>query len=360
MRVALVTSLERGGPVEHAITLAGGLTAGGVAVRAICATQELAQRFAGAGAEPVVIPLRTTSDVRSALAIRRGLGDADVVHAHDRRAGLWTRVLPRPGSARLVYTVHGLPEPYLPPPAGPERPGLRALIGYRGLDALLARRADGVVTPSRAVADVLVARVGYPRGQITVVPNGIAIGPRGAPHDGAVGTLSVLEPVKGLDVFLQAAARLAPDRPGLAFTIHGEGSLGGELRALAGRLGIADRVGFPGHTPSAQALGGLAVLALPSLMENVPLALLEAMAAGVPVVASRVGGIPETAPEQTAQLVPSGDPEALAAAIGRLLDDPALARAQAGAAREHVEREHSVAVMTERLLAVYERTLGRA
>jgi glycosyltransferase involved in cell wall biosynthesis len=355
VNVALVTSLERGGPIEHAVALAGALVARGVGVRAICANTELADRFAAAGAQPVLVALRGPWDLPRALRMRRALRGVDVVHAQDRRAGLWTRVLPRPGHAALVYTVHGLPDPYLPAPAGPGRPGLRALVAYRGLDALLARRADAVVTPSEAMADALVARVGYARGRLTVVPNGISVPSSPIARGEAVGTLSVLEPVKGLDVFVEAAALLAPGRPALAFAVFGEGTLDAELRERARRLGMDGCITFFGHVPADQALERLAVLALPSFMENAPLALLEAMAAGVPVVASRVGGIPETAPEGTALLVEPGDPAALAEAIARLLDDPELASRQSAAARAYVQRERSEAEMVRRLLEVYER-----
>jgi glycosyltransferase involved in cell wall biosynthesis len=360
VKVALVTSLERGGPVEHAITLAGGLADRGIDVRAVCADETLARRFTAAGADAIVLALRGPWDLPRALSVRRQVRDADVVHAQDRRAGLWTRALPRPRGAALVYTVHGLPDPYLPAPAGPPRPGLRALLAYRGLDALLARRADAVVTPSHAMADVLVARLGYRRDRLTVVANGVPVGPLRQTTGTAVGTLSVLEPVKGLDVFVDAVALLAVERRELPFTIFGEGSLDGELRRRVHRLGLDDRIAFPGHTPAGEAFERLAVLALPSVMENVPLALLESMAAGVPVVASAVGGIPETAPDGTALLVEPGDAGALAAAIGLLLDDPQRARVQAVAAHEYVRRERSAGVMADRLVAVYERARGRA
>ena len=88
-------------------------------------------------------PLRHQLDVGGARRMRHALAGVDVIHGQDRRAGLWIRLLPPAGAAR-VYTVHGLPEPYLPPPAGPERPGWRARLAYRGVDALLAppRRRD--------------------------------------------------------------------------------------------------------------------------------------------------------------------------------------------------------------------------
>ena len=354
MKVALVTSLDGGGPVEHALVLAQGLSDAGVAVRTVCATSTLAARFAATGAEVIILPLRSPWDVAHGLAVRRATLDVEIIHAQDRRAGLWTRLLPRSPGTALVYTVHGLPDPYLPPPAGPLKPGLRAALAYRGLDVALTRRADAVVTPSSAVAEALVSRLGYPKSALTVVRNGVQLRPP-APTGAAVGTLSVLEPVKGLDVFLQAAQQLALERPGLPIIIFGAGSQEAALRGLARDLGLADRVEFAGHTPALEALGRLAVLALPSLMENCPMAMLEAMAAGVPVVASRVGGIPEMAPTGAASLVPAGNPRALSDAIGALLDNAAGRRAQAARARAHVEQEASQAVMTERMVAVYHR-----
>jgi hypothetical protein len=102
MKIALVTTLAGGGPPEHALVLARGLAASGAVVRAICGGRELADRFAAAGAETVVAPLRGTGDVAGARRQRAALAGVDVVHPHDRRAGLWTRVWPQP--AARVYT----------------------------------------------------------------------------------------------------------------------------------------------------------------------------------------------------------------------------------------------------------------
>lgn len=353
MRVGLVSTLDAGGPVEHTVTLAAGLVEAGVAVDAVCATAAIARRLERAGVRAVVLPLRHQLDVAGARAVRRALAGVDVIHGQDRRAGLWIRLLP-PAGARRVYTVHGLPEPFLPPPVGSARPGLRAQLAYRGIDALLAGRADAVVTVSHALERELVTRLGWPAERITVIPNGVALDPPLAAAGELVGTLSSFAPVKGLDVFLEAAAALASGRPEARFALFGDGPEGAALRARARELGLDGAVSFPGRVPARSALARLAVLVLPSYMENGPLALLEAMAAGVPVVATRVGGVPELAPPGTAQLVAPGDPAAIAAAIGRLLDDPGLARAQAEAARRHVEETGGAGAMVARTLALYE------
>ncbi len=357
MRVALVTSLLEGGPLEHTLVLSRALARANLDVRVVCASRELAERFRGPGVAAAAIPLRHQLDAVNAVRIRRLLSGSDVVHAQDRRAALWTRALP-PRGAAVVQTVHGLPDPYLPPPAGRERPGLLATLAYRGVDAKLAWRAAAVITPSRAVAGVLTDRLGYPGDRLAVVPNGIELGaPPAAPGD-AIGTLAALEPVKALDVLVDAAPAVLARHPERRFAVFGAGSQAAALRDRAAARGLADRLAFPGRRPAREALAGLGVFVLCSLYENSPMALLEAMAAGVPAVATRVGGVPEIAVDGTAELVPARDPAALAAAILRLLDEPERARRQALAARRRVEREHGADVMAERTLDVYRHALA--
>jgi glycosyltransferase involved in cell wall biosynthesis len=339
MRVCLVTSIERGGPLEHAILLARGLAGRGLKVEAVCATTDAARRFAAVGAEAHVLPLRRPCDPLQAIRIARVANRADVVHAHDRRSGLWTRVVPGVRRPVRVYTAHGLPDAFLPPYAGRPRRTVRDTVAYRWLDAALAHRAHAVVVPSLAAADLLASEVGYPAERMTVIANGVD--PRGvlpARNGGSplVGTLAVLEPVKGLDVFLRAADRVA----------------------LAADLGLADRVCMPGHVSAPDALARLAVFVCSSHFESSGIALLEAMAAGVPAVATAVGGIPENAPPGTAALVSDGDVGGMAAAIVRLVDRPEVALRQAAAARAHVERRRTATATVEATIELYERLLG--
>jgi phosphatidylinositol alpha-mannosyltransferase len=262
----------------------------------------------------------------------RFVAGADVIHSHDRRSGLWMRLGPSHGALR-VHTLHGLPEPYL---SGV--PTLKGRLAYGGLERRLP--TDVLVAPSHAAARLLQERLGY--GEIAVVPNGVDPRPQLTPG-ALVGTLSAHEPVKGLDVFLAAVPRVLAARPSTRFAIYGTGSLEGELRAAARGL----PVDFPGHVPAQDALRSLAVLALPSRMETSGIALLEAMAAGIPAVATRVGGIEETG---TATLVAPEDPGALADAIVRLLDDPSeQIRVGRAAAAGFTARRTA-----ERMLALYE------
>lgn len=355
MRIVLVTSLARGGPLEQALVLASSLASSGVSVKMVCASRAVAARAERAGAEPAVIPLRHPLDAVAALRIRRFARGADAVHALDRRSGLWLRLLPPARPALRVYTVHGLPDAYLPQPAGPARPGLRARLAYRGLDAWLCRRADALVVPSQAMARVLVERLGFPDGLMNVIPNGVKP-VRSRPGDGAlVGCVSVLEPVKGLDVFLRAGAALARERADVRLGLFGTGSEKSRLLALAAELGLEDRVEAPGHVPTDDALARLRIFVLCSYMENCPMSLLEAMAAGIPVVATSVGGVPEIVSDGTGLLVPAGDEAALARAIGGLLDDPSRALEVGHAGRRRVQEHFTADGNAGAILRLYER-----
>jgi glycosyltransferase involved in cell wall biosynthesis len=360
VRVRFVLAhLERGGPVEHTLSLARAMVDEGVDVSAACVNEDVAARFCASGVDADPMPLRGRLDTLAAARIWRWARGADVVHAQDRRSGLWTRIGPRPRRDGLrVYTVHGLPNEFLPLPGQRARPGARATLAYRGLDAALCRRADAVVVPSSTFAELLASRVGFPRHKLTVIPHGVEVPERAIDPGSLVGTVALLEPVKGLDVFLRSAARLHRDRPELRFAIFGYGPEAGRLASLARQLGIAESVEFPGYVPMDTALGRLAIFVVSSYLESGPLTLLEAMAAGVPAVATRVGGIPEIASEGTAQLVPAGDDEELAEAVARLLDDPRLRARQAEAARERVRARYTPEGCARATLDLYRRLLA--
>ena len=226
---------------------------------------------------------------------------------------------------------------------------MKARVAYRGLDRGLRRFTDVLVTPSHAMARLLAERIGYDVGELVVVPNGVDVPDAPLPRGDRVGTIALLEPVKGLEYLIEAARRL----PDTRFVIFGTGSQEADLRARAAGLPVE----FAGYVPSAEALKQLSIFVLPSIMENSPLAMLEALAAGIPVVASRVGGIPEYAAPGTATLVEPRDPVALAGAIGELLADPVLARERARAGRE-AAHERSAVRTAERMLELYAAALS--
>jgi glycosyltransferase involved in cell wall biosynthesis len=360
VNVVLVTSIDRGGPIEQSLLLARHLSRAGVRVQVTCANAQLAERFSVDGVEAHVLPLRHQADIQGARAIWRLARGADVVHAHDRRAGLWVRIGPRPRRGGLrIYTAHGIPGQYHPPPVGPERPGWKATLLYRGLDSALCARADAVIVPSRSVADDLRDRLGYPAGKLVVIPNGIELPPFAPGGGDLIGTLSVLEPFKGLDVFLRAAAQLAERHPDWRFGMFGSGSDAERLEGIARELGLTERLERPGFVPAAEAFARLRVYVLSSYWENAPMALLEAMAAGIPVVATSVDGVPEIVDDSVAQMVPPGDPGALGDAIERLSTDATLRDQQVGAARARVQERFTAEGNARAIGELYERLLSR-
>ena len=210
---------------------------------------------------------------------------------------------------------------------------------------VLGGRVRAWIAVSDGVADHLRRGLPVPAERVHVVRNGIPVARYAEPPASVaairaeLGTplvvaIAALRPQKRLDRLVSAATQL----PGVHVAIAGDGPAGPELAAQAARLGIADRVHLLGFRPDVAALLHAAdVVALPSAVEGLPLAILEAMAAGRPIVATDVEGTSELLEDgRTGILVPGDDPEALAAAIAELLADPVRAASLGRRAAEHV------------------------
>jgi len=225
------------------------------------------------------------------------------------------------------------------------------------------------VAVSEEVARRMATCFGLSPGKLRVIYNGIDPGPFGGPpdvrlraaltgdpHRPLVLTLARLAPQKGLDT-LVAAAQLLPEA---VFAVAGDGPERGALEAQAATLGLADRMRFLGHRQDVPALlDSCDVLVLPSLFEGLPLAVLEAMAAGKPVVASRIGGTDEAVLDGvTGLLVPPSDARALARAVREVLSDPPLARRLGAAGRARVQAEFSARRMVSAVEATYDEVLA--
>jgi len=311
----------------------------------------LALAAAAAGARIIPLGIANHFDVRAALVLRRLAPGFDVVHFHTARAHALAP-LSRGRGARLVVTRR---MDYVP--AG--GPYVRFLYN---------RAVDAVIAISEGVRTALI-RVGVRAERIRVVPSGIDARALAAPpaaraavrrewglgdDEVAVVALGALEVRKGHAVLLAAAAGLASAAPRLRYVFCGEGRQAKALAGAAAALdGAARLVGF--RRDVAACLAAADIVALPSLQEGLGVAALEAMAAGRPVVASRVGGLAEAVVhEETGLLVPPGDPTALAAALARLARDPDL-RARLGAAgRARVLARYTATRMAEGTLACYE------
>ena len=185
----------------------------------------------------------------------------------------------------------------------------------------------------------------------------------GVPDDAAViGLVARFRPSKDHATLLRAFARLAPDYPRLHLALVGDGPLEPTLRRLAAELGVADRVVFAGPVPGAlrpQIAFDVAVLS--STAEGFPNVVVEALAAGVPVVATDVGGVRDSVEDgRTGLLVPPRDPEALAQAVARLLADPAQASCYAEAGRDRVWQDFRQDAVVERLIDLYSTLVRRS
>jgi glycosyltransferase involved in cell wall biosynthesis len=243
----------------------------------------------------------------------------------------------------------------------------------------VCRLADRVLVNAMAVKDRLVAD-GYDAATISVIPNGIDLGRfRRAPDPDwlhrelgvppaspLVAVVSRIVRMKGLEQFVDAAGVVARRRPDARFLIVGEPNpsqreLLPELADRAGRSNVRDRVVFMGHRADVPAiLACVAVSVVPSLDEALSNALLESMAAGAPVVATRVGGTPEALTDREhGLLVRSGDVGDLADAITALLDDRRLAVRLGSAARETVSARFSMERMTAATEGLYRELLDR-
>ena len=311
----------------------------------------LARAAAAAGARIIPLGIANHFDVRAALVLRRLAPGFDVVHFHTARAHALAP-LSRGRGARLVVTRR---MDYVP--AG--GPYVRFLYN---------RAVDAVIAISEGVRAALI-RAGVRAERIRVVPSGIDARALAAPpaaraavrrewglgdDEVAVVALGALEVRKGHAVLLAAAAGLASAAPRLRYVFCGEGRQAKALAGAAAALdGAARLVGF--RRDVAACLAAADIVALPSLQEGLGVAALEAMAAGRPVVASRVGGLAEAVVhEETGLLVPPGDPTALAAALARLARDPDL-RARLGAAgHARVLARYTATRMAEGTLACYE------
>lgn len=331
MRVVYACSLAAGGPLTHLLELAPGVARAGVDVAVVCATPEVAEEFRGRGVEADAAPLAHKLDLRGAARVRSLLAGADVVHTHDRRTGLLVRPQARALGAASVHTLHGVPDEVfglVGRDDGRILPGVskaRAAWLVHGVlraEAVLARLGTTVV-PSEALCRFLAAH-GFERSRMRVIPNGIETrraepSPRHEPL--RIATAAVLEYRKGIDVLVDACARL--DRS-IRLDVFGDGTLRGDLEARARSLGVSAT--FHGAVPDVEArMADVDVFALPTRGDNLPIAVLEAMALALPVVATRTGGLPELVSEgESGLLVEPDDVGGLAEALGRLAADEEL------------------------------------
>jgi glycosyltransferase involved in cell wall biosynthesis len=275
----------------------------------------------------------------------------DVIHGHNPAAGFaaaGARTLARSNDSAIVTTFHGL---------AAHRLGSAA--------RLLDRTSDAVISVG-ATSTRLLEEAGLPSGRATTIENAVSVAPE-RPRDevraelGGTGRELIVNvgryvPEKNQELLLDAVALLARRRPHLRALLVGTGPLEGKLRARVSALGLDDVVELTG--PRADAVDIIAasdVLAVSSQSEGLPLVVLEAMSLARPIVTTNVGSIPDAIEsERTGIVVPSGDAQAFADALDRVLGDSGLAARLGAAARLEAAERFSIEAMTERTLEVYE------
>ena len=365
----LVDNLSIGGAQEVVRTLSEHLSAEGCAVW-VCTLGDgpLRAGIEAAGIPVVVLPGRRSSIVQPAAfaaemaQLRRSLAALidrhriNVIQTHLLRSLDFLALSLKPGrDLRVYWTFHNanfdLRRDHLLRHGRLLGPKRRA---HHLLYALGARRVDGLIAVAPEVRSAILATMhGIPARKIAVIPNGVdtrRFRRRGerektraglglAPVARAISVVATFKEQKGHRFLIEAAAALAPDYPEARYLLIGDGELRADLEqriAAAGLTGQFRLLGLRPDVPDLLAAADLFVL--PSLWEGLPMALVEAMAAGLPVVATDVSGTRGVmAGGETGLLVPPGDAAALARAIAALLDDPARAGVMGAAARRRVE-----------------------
>jgi glycosyltransferase involved in cell wall biosynthesis len=372
----LITRMNIGGPARQAILLTKGLAADFptllVAGRPAKAEGELTDPDVPVRHVPLVRPVRPGTDLRCLLVVRRLMHEsgARLVHTHMAKAGTIGRLAAltsgRSRPPRLVHTFHGhVLQGYF---AGPQQ---RAFVQF---ERVLAKHTDVLIAVSPEVRDELLdLGIGKPA-QYRVVPLGfdlaplLAVGTPGGPggrlrtalglaeNVPLAGTVGRLVPVKDHATLFSAVASV----PGLHLAVLGDGELRSTLEALASELGISDRTHFAGWwTDVPSALADLDVVVLSSRNEGTPVALIEALAAGRPVVATDVGGVRHVVQDgETGWLCGPADAVGLARLLRQVISEPEIAADMAEAGRLRVAARFGY----ERLLAehrsLYEELLG--
>lgn len=352
------SSLGWGGQENRTLNECLGLRSRGIEVAVVAPpSARLLDRAAQSGIATYAVVMRRSLDPFAILALARLLRKErpDIVSTHSGRdtiiAGLAAQLVPR--RPRIVRTRHLI----LP---------ITSKFTYAVLP-------DHVVGVSRAVREYLVG-TGLHADAVTAVPTGIdftrfdrtatAAPLRAelglAPDTLIVGTMAILRKKKGHHHLLEAAAQVVRQVPRVHFVFSGNGPQEENLRRQAGELGLEGRVSFLGlRRDVPEVLAAFDLFVLPTRQEALGTAFIEAQAMGVPVIGSRVGGVPETLQEgESGLLVPPEDPRALAAAIVELAQD-ADRRERMGACGSAFVRKHfSVDAMVEGMLDVYRKVLA--
>ena len=314
------------------------------------------------GLDVEVIKCNGKFDIRTTSAIRDCLskGEFDVLHTHGYKADFYGYRAARTSGTKIVATSHNWPS---------RKFSLRL---YAAIDRLVLRYFDRVCAVSDEIKGVL-ERSGVPREMLSVVPNGIPVdqfssgrqvlkAELGFQENTIVGFVGRMSKEKGLEHLINIVPGLVAIAPSTRFVFVGEGPERSALERLTRHLHVEENVLFLGRREDlADVYAGIDVFVLPSLNEGMPLVLLEAMAAGRPVVATRVGEIPKIIKDgESGLLVEPGDEQGLRGAITQLLQQPELRGAICEQAKALVKKHYTLMQMAENYVGIYEQALSAA
>jgi glycosyltransferase involved in cell wall biosynthesis len=353
----MIDDASVGGGQHHVLWLAERLDRGAFSTAVACAPAGyLVDQLRNRGIAHYPVRMTNRPSLSAFLRCREMIRDfrADIVHTHGGTAGILGRSAARTvGGVRTVHTYHGLH--YLH-----DRRRLRRFI-FGKAEAMVLKATDRIICVTERDVETGVRAGIVDRRKTTVIYNGIDQKPyarrrrRESDKGPVIGIVGRLHEQKGHAVLLKAFPAILRDFPEALVTVIGEGELRRELEGLAASLGILAHVRFAGsRTDIPDQLGRMDVFVLPSLWEGLPIVLMEAMAAGLPIVATAVDGVTEMIEhERTGLLVPPGDPAGLAAALLRMLRDRRLGRRTGDHARVVAAERFGIDRMVRETETVY-------
>lgn len=358
-----------GGLFRHVMDLARAQAERGHRVGLIADSTTGGERAAAAFAElePLLlhgitrIPMRRQvgpADWRPILHTMRraAAAKADVLHGHGAKGGAYARLALGNRRAIRVYTPHG----------GSLWFSKDTLKGkfYLAAERLFMRRSDLLLYESQFSADASRANIGVPNCLVRVVHNGVSraefepIVP--APDTTDIVFIGELRQLKGVDLLIEAIATLRRNGRPLTATLVGAGPDREAFVAQAAAAGLSDAIKFPGAMNARQAFALGRLMVVPSRAESLPYIVLETIAAGVPLITTRVGGIPEIYGPLTDTLIAPDSVDALVTAIAAALDHPERLAQRMKTLNERVAKLFSVDAMVDGVLDGYRAALGMA
>lgn len=376
-RVArIITRLNVGGPARHALLLTRGLEEQGFATDLLVGAQGPREgALSLEGVVPTIVPalkrsIDPVSEIRAARSLHRAIRSfaPQIVHTHMAKAGFHgRRAANRAGVPVVIHTFHGhVLEGYFSAPVN------AALVS---LERRLAKRTDALLAVSPLIRDELLdLGIGSPD-RWHVMPLGLdldrllevpmektsARAELGLPQDAPiVGIVGRLVPIKDVDTFLDAARLVARERPDVHFVVAGDGELREALEER-GRAELGERIHFLGWVMDLAPLyGALDVVVLTSKNEGTPVALIEAAAAGLPAVATHVGGVGDVVRDGTTGfLITPGDAEGVASRVTELIEAPELRRQLGREGRAHVRTRFTQDRLINDMAELYRDLLAR-